>query len=64
VHASSEAAAEAIETKVIPREYHDAIKHYFGNLQKESDDTTGTTDKAPAPASGDKPKPESSSNDK
>lgn len=37
VAASSHAASEAIETKVIPREYHEAIKHYFGGLEQESE---------------------------
>lgn len=44
VSASSEAASEAIETKVIPREYHEAIKRYFGKLQEEADDATATED--------------------
>lgn len=59
VHASSEAAAEAIETKAIPREYHDAIKHYFGNLEKESEGTSESSagDDKPEPASD--PSPES-----
>jgi len=33
VSAASEAAAEAIETQRIPREHHDAVKHYFGRLE-------------------------------
>ena len=61
VHASSEAAAEAIETKVIPREYHDAIKHYFGSLEKESDETSGASEPTPETESGTDPKPESTS---
>lgn len=32
VDASSVVAAEAIETMQVPREYHDAVRHYFGRL--------------------------------
>lgn len=62
VHASSEAAAEAIETRVIPREYHEAIKHYFGNLEKESEGGEGAAAPEPGAASGGgaDPEPESS----
>lgn len=34
VGASSIQAAEAIETMRVPREYHDAVRHYFGRLEK------------------------------
>lgn len=39
VGASSIQAAEAIESMRVPREYHDAVRHYFGRLEKlaESD---------------------------
>lgn len=33
VGASSAEAAEAIETMRVPREYHDAVRHYFGRLE-------------------------------
>jgi hypothetical protein len=33
VGASSVEAAEAIETMRVPREYHDAVRHYFGRLE-------------------------------
>ncbi len=29
-------AAEAIETMRVPREYHDAVRHYFGRLQRRA----------------------------
>lgn len=35
VESSSNAAAEALETQQVPREYHDAVKHYFGTLQEK-----------------------------
>ncbi len=56
VSTSSKAASEAIETRVIPREFHEAIKHYFGNLERESEGSGG--DDAPAEPSEE---PESSS---
>lgn len=64
VHASSDAAAEAIETKVIPREFHDAVKHYFDNLEKESDGKAETNDQKSSSGSdstsGGESKPKSS----
>ncbi len=35
VEASVAEASEAIESKQIPREYHDAVKSYFGRLQEK-----------------------------
>ncbi len=35
VRAADEVAREAIEDNVIPREYHDAVKRYFGKLQSK-----------------------------
>jgi hypothetical protein len=35
VEASSREAAEAMDSMQIPREYHDAVKHYFGRLQEK-----------------------------
>jgi len=59
-------ASEAIQNNTIPREYHDAIKHYFGELKKKVAAQGGTPTAAPATdakpaaaASNDKP-----SNDK
>lgn len=46
VAAGSKSAAEAIESKQIPREYHEAIKQYFGRLKKKA---------APAPAPAPEP---------
>lgn len=36
VETASQQASEALESNVIPREYQDAIKHYFGRLQARS----------------------------
>ncbi len=33
VEASTKEATEAVESMQVPREYHDAVKHYFGTLQ-------------------------------
>lgn len=45
VEAGNAAAAEAIESKQVPREYQDAVRHYFGRLKS----------KAPAGASPQQP---------
>lgn len=42
--AGAQAAADAIETKVAPREYHEALKHYFGRLKEKA-----ASDANPAP---------------
>jgi hypothetical protein len=42
VSASAVQAAEAIESMQVPREYHDAVRHYFGRLEKAAK-TTGET---------------------
>ncbi len=36
VESGEKAATDAIESKQIPREYHDAVKHYFGTLGKKT----------------------------
>ena len=36
VTSGSQAAADAIESQRIPREYHDAVKHYFGRLEAKA----------------------------
>lgn len=51
VKAASERASEAIETKQIPREYHEAVKRYFGGLEKKAAAPPGEA-KPAAPASG------------
>lgn len=51
VEASEKEAAEALDTMQIPREYHDAVKHYFGTLQ---DKVKKDKPAAPAPAAGPK----------
>jgi len=38
-------AAEAIETKRVPREHEDAVKAYFGHLQKAADKQAGKNEK-------------------
>lgn len=40
VEAGGQAAADAIETKITPREYHDALKHYFGRLKAKAEAET------------------------
>ncbi len=44
---ASTAASEAIETNRVPREYHDAIKHYFGRLEAKAK-AEGQPEAAPA----------------
>ena len=51
VKAASERASEAIETKQIPREYHEAVKRYFGGLEKKAAAPSGDA-KPAAPANG------------
>lgn len=36
VEASTQAASDAIDDMLIQREYHDAVKHYFGRLEAKS----------------------------
>ncbi len=54
VDAGSKAAAEAIENKQVPREYQDAVKNYFGRLEKKAKPSATPTPApsatAPAPA--------------
>ncbi|TVQ62120.1 MAG: hypothetical protein EA378_06560 [Phycisphaerales bacterium] len=45
VEQSGKAAAEALETRRVPREYHDAVKRYFGRLERTARD--GETTPAP-----------------
>lgn len=49
VEASSKAASESIEGMTVPREYQDAVKHYFGRLKEKAQVNKG--DAKPAPAS-------------
>lgn len=35
VEASAKEASEAMDSMQIPREYHDAVKHYFGRMQEK-----------------------------
>ncbi len=49
VEASSQAASEALETMQVQREYHDAVKHYFGTLSAKV-----KAEQAGQPASGGK----------
>lgn len=48
VVAAGQSAAEAIDNNVIPREYHAAIKHYFGRLEAKAKASEAKA--APAPA--------------
>lgn len=36
VETAAQQANEAIESNAVPREYHDAVKHYFGRLQAKT----------------------------
>jgi len=40
-------AAEAIETMAVPREYHDALKHYFGRMEKKGESAPSATPAEP-----------------
>lgn len=53
VESGTKQAAEAIESKQIPREYHEAVKNYFGRLEKKAKPAGGTPPPAPAPAEKD-----------
>jgi len=57
VEQGSAGAAEAIESKQVPREYQDAVKHYFGRLQEKvkKDQTAAGT--PPVPSAPPAPKP-------
>jgi hypothetical protein len=60
VEAGSQEAAESMDTQQIPREYHDAVKHYFGTLaaKVQKDGTKPPAAAAPAaPASSSEAKP-------
>ncbi|MBL8763501.1 MAG: hypothetical protein JNM07_04445 [Phycisphaerae bacterium] len=48
VAAASQASSDAIETNVIPREYQDAVKHYFGRLQAKAGAGAKPSGKPPA----------------
>lgn len=53
VEAASKQATEDLDSNQYPREYHDAIKHYFGRLTekvKASEVKSGEAPAAPAPA--------------
>lgn len=49
-------ASEALENNVIPREYHDVVKHYFGRLKSKSQ-AQQEKKAAAAPAEEAKPEP-------
>jgi len=42
VRQSGQAAAEAIDENMIPAQYHEMIKHYYGNLEKAAGDAKKT----------------------
>ncbi len=44
VEAGEATAAEAIDNKAIPREFHDAVKRYFGNLERKGVEEAENTD--------------------
>jgi len=45
-------AAEAMEGNQIPREFHDAVKHYFGRLKAKTEGTAGGASEKPAAKDG------------
>jgi chemotaxis protein histidine kinase CheA len=47
VSAATAAATESIETGQVPREHHNAIKHYFGTLKKKGAAAPGSAPKTP-----------------
>ncbi|MBL9002126.1 MAG: hypothetical protein JNK25_13420 [Phycisphaerae bacterium] len=49
VAAGSQEAAEAMESNTIPREYHDAVKRYFGTLQAKVNKENATSKPAAKP---------------
>lgn len=49
VEASSKTASESIEGMTVPREYHDAVKHYFGRLQDKAKMNKDATSSQPTP---------------
>lgn len=51
VEASSKTASESIEGMTVPREYQDAVKHYFGRLKEKAKVNKGEGEAKPAPAS-------------
>lgn len=58
VSKASAAAAEAIETNQAPREYHDAIKRYFGRLEAKAKGEPVPSDAPATPAPEPAPTPE------
>jgi hypothetical protein len=53
--AAEASAAEAIENNVYPREYQDAIKHYFGRLKAKAKVEEVDSPASPAAGAGSKP---------
>ena len=51
VEAGEQAAADAIESKVAPREFQDTLKHYFGRLKAKAEAQTAPSPQTPDPAS-------------
>lgn len=54
VEAGSREAAEAMDSMQIPREFHDAVKHYFGRLERKVKKETPAAPAAPAQPSSPK----------
>lgn len=58
--AGAKAATEAINSDAVPREMHDAVKHYFGRLERRAkggNSPTGQAAGAPAKPAGEATKP-------
>jgi hypothetical protein len=50
VSSAEQGASDAMENNTIPREFHDAIKSYFGNLKKGDKSAKDASSEAPAAA--------------
>lgn len=53
VAAADQTASEALDSNTIPREYHDAVKHYFGRLKAKTAAKTDAPPTPPAPSADD-----------
>jgi hypothetical protein len=52
--ATQQATSEALDEQLVPREFHDPVKSYFGRLERRAQQAS----QKPAPAATEQPKPE------
>lgn len=52
--ATEQATSEALDEQLVPREFHDPVKSYFGRLERRAQQAS----QKPAPAATEQPKPE------